>query len=146
MPWLHVAVVVRSGAGGRFRTPRSKRRRSLSAKDCSTPCMMPRGPSEQRWPSREGSVGKVSSLVGDIKTRGSVNAISKKKSRTGPAQCSPILRPVRIVETLAALRPQNGERSSDRNEILHNTLCHSIDKNSDPARRIRQVFFFTPKI
>ena len=50
-----------------------------------------------------------------------------------------LLRPVVMVETLAALRDR--KISSDRNEILHRTLYHSIDKNSDPARRIRQTFF-----
>ena len=39
-----------------------------------------------------------------------------------------------MVETLAALR--DGKILSDQNEILHRTLCHSIEKNYDPARRI----------
>ena len=37
-----------------------------------------------------------------------------------------------IMETLTALR--DGKKSSDLNEILHRSLCYSIDKNSDPAR------------
>ena len=43
-----------------------------------------------------------------------------------------------IWETLIALR--DGIKLSNRNKILHTSLYHSIDKNSDPARRIRKTF------
>ena len=45
---------------------------------------------------------------------------------------------------LAALR--DGKMLSDRNEILHRSLHHGIDKNSDPARQNRQTLFFTIKM
>ena len=45
---------------------------------------------------------------------------------------------------LAALR--DGKMLSDRNEILHRSLHHGIDKHSDPARQNRQTLFFTIKM
>ena len=43
-----------------------------------------------------------------------------------------------IGKTLVALR--DGINLSDRNKILHTTLYHGIDKNSDPARKILETF------
>ena len=45
---------------------------------------------------------------------------------------------VRVWETLVALR--DGIKLSNPNKILHTSLRHSIDKNSDRARRIRETF------
>ena len=64
--------------------------------------------------------------------------LSKKWGLSGRIRI--IARPVidNIGKTLVALR--DGINLSDRNKILHTTLYHGIDKNSDPARKILETF------